>query len=119
MKVIIAGDYHFNNDEKLKTYCDKILIRHRRVEVVVNTMPGTCNVADIYARTYGHHIKHFGLEWLSSLDLAIYRMNKEMCEYADGLIAFWDEEDKRTRSLINSAKVRGLKIRICRYKKLE
>ena len=38
-----------------------------------------------------------------------------MAEYADALVAFWDGESKGTKHMIETAKEKGLDIRIKRY----
>ena len=116
-KLIIAGDHNFKNAEKLAYFCDKVLSRKKQIEVVLNGIPSIGSIAESYARDRQFYIKHFGRQWLSSQELSYYRQNVEMCIYADALIAFWNEENRHTKSLINSAKVRNLKIRVCRYRK--
>ena len=47
--------------------------------------------------------------------IAGYLRNKQMAEYADALIAFWDGESKGTKHMIDLAKKNGLKVRIVNY----
>lgn len=41
--------------------------------------------------------------------------NRQMAEYADALIAFWDGESPGTRNMINTAEKLGLAIRVIMY----
>ena len=44
-----------------------------------------------------------------------FKRNVKMAEYADALVAFWDGESKGTKHMIETAKEKGLDIRIKHY----
>ena len=46
-----------------------------------------------------------------------YIRNQEMANNADALVAFWDEESKGTRHMIEIAKKQNLAVRVCLLKK--
>ncbi|NET30643.1 MAG: hypothetical protein F6K19_01390 [Cyanothece sp. SIO1E1] len=116
-KVIIGGDIGFKDEELFLRFVKRVLIRKKKIQVVVGDELGPGILALQYIHTHYHvGVKHIAREVGMTGDIAQYRQHVRMCIYAEALIVFWDGRDKITRSLIRSAEVRGLQIRICRYK---
>lgn len=115
MKIIIAGSRDFNDYETLKKVCDFMLSRQDEVEIVSGTARGADQLGERYAREKGYLIKQFPADWTKDGKRAGYIRNKEMAEYADALIAFWDGKSKGTEHMINLAKKRGLKVKIHKF----
>lgn len=82
-------------------------------------MSGTANGADQlserWAKEFGYLIKYFPANWEKYGKLAGYKRNKQMAEYADALIAFWDGKSKGTKHMIDLAKEQNLQVRVVRY----
>ena len=57
-------------------------------------------------------VKRVPANWEKFGRSAGHRRNAEMAQYADGLVAFWDGLSPGTRSMIDLAKGRGLKVHI-------
>ena len=115
MKVIIAGGRSFDDYAKLCEYCDYILQNKTEVEIVSGTARGADKLGERYAKERGYSIKRFPADWVKHKKSAGYKRNAQMADYADGLIAFWDEESRGTMHMINLAREKGLKVRVCIY----
>jgi hypothetical protein len=116
-RVIIAGGRYFNDYPTLCKVCDHMLQNKSNIEIVSGKAKGADTLGERYAKDRGHKIKEFPANWNEFGKSAGYRRNKEMSEYADALIAFWDGESKGTAHMIDLAKERNLKIKIHNYDK--
>lgn len=115
MKVIITGSNHFNNYDRLKEFCDKVLVNiQEEIEIVVANRSKVEPMAEQYAveRNYGFVTFYGPPENPKSVD----DLNKDMADYSDALIAFWDGDDKTVMALVDVAYNKGLKIRNCNTK---
>ncbi len=117
MKVIIAGSREFSNFELLKEKCEE-LITNEEVEIVSGTARGADKMGEEYAKAKGYSIKRFPANWTKYGKSAGYLRNKEMAEYADSAIIFWDGSSKGTKHMIDLAKEKGLKVSVILYKDL-
>ena len=115
MKVIIAGGRDFNDYKKLCSYCDYLLQNKDNIEIVSGTAKGTDKLGEQYAEELGYLIKRFPPDWNYFGKRAGYIRNEEMADYADALIAFWDEKSKGTQHMIKIAEKKLLKLRIYKY----
>jgi hypothetical protein len=115
MKVIIAGSRLFNDYETLKEVCDSILIDESDVEIVSGGALGADSFGEKYAKERGYKITQFLPDYKKFKNQPRYapiHRNKQMAEYADTLIAFWDRESRGTKSMIELAQQNKLKIHI-------
>lgn len=101
MKVIIAGGREFNNYELLKKKCDKILINQNEIEIVSGTARGADKLGERYATEKNYSLKKFPANWDLYKKSAGYKRNEEMAQYADALIAFWNQKSKGTKHMKN------------------
>ena len=111
MKIIIAGSRNFNNYEELCKICDYLLKNKKNIEIISGTAKGADMLGEKYATDKGYKIKQFPANWDKYKKAAGYIRNKEMAEYADVLIAFWDGKSKGTEHMINLAKENKLTVR--------
>lgn len=116
IKVIIAGGRDFSDYETLCSVCDKMLSRQENVEIVSGTARGADQLGERYAKDRGYDIKKFPADWKGKGNSAGYIRNKEMAEYADALIAFWNGLSRGTKHMIDLAKENELKIKIENYR---
>lgn len=112
MKVIIAGSRTFNDYEKLKSYCDKVLSSQNNIEIVSGTATGADMLGERYAKEKNYSIKKFPADWDKYGKGAGYIRNKEMAEYSDALIAFWNGKSKGTKNMLELSRIKELPIRI-------
>lgn len=117
-RVIIAGTRTFSNYALLADYADKKLSAisaHEDIEIVSGGASGADALGEQYAKERGYHIKRFNAEWDKYGYSAGPRRNKQMAEYADALLAYWDGHSRGTRNMIELAKEYGLKIGVKIY----
>lgn len=114
MKIIIAGSRNFNNYILLKDTIDKLRLEIFDIEIVSGTARGADLLGEKYAIENNLKIHRFKPDWNLGKK-AGYLRNKDMAEFADGLIAFWDGVSKGTNHMINLAKEKKLKVKIIRY----
>lgn len=114
-KVIIAGGRDFNNYQKLKDFCSKILKDKTDIEIVSGKAKGADSLGEKFAKKNNYPIAEFPADWNKFGKKAGFIRNKDMAEYADALIAFWNKESSGTKHIINIAKQNNLKIRIYYY----
>ena len=115
MKVIIAGGRDFNNYNLLCQKADKILSRQNEIEIVSGTAKGADKLGERYAEERGYPVKRFPADWGTHGNRAGYLRNEEMAIYADGLIAFWNEQSRGTKHMIDLAELHKLKVRVITY----
>jgi len=115
MKVIIAGGRDFKNYDLLCQKADKILSRQNEIEIVSGTAKGADKLGERYAEERGYPVKRFPADWGTHGNRAGYLRNEEMAIYADGLIAFWNEQSRGTKHMIDLAELHKLKVRVITY----
>lgn len=115
MKIIIAGGRDFKNYELLKQKCDYFINNIDNIEIVCGMAKGADLLGKKYAQEKGFKIKEFPANWNSYGNSAGVIRNKEMADYSDSLIAFWDGKSSGTKNMIETARKLNLKIRIINY----
>ena len=115
-KVIIAGTRTLEDYELVKQYADYKLSKiTEQIEIVSGGADGADALGERYARERGYSIKVFPAEWEKYGRSAGPRRNKQMAEYADALLAYWDGKSRGTKNMIDEARKRQLKIGIKMY----
>lgn len=114
-RVIIAGGRDFDQYSLLEFQCDRLLVRKPRVMVVSGGARGADMLGERFATRRHYPIKRFSADWERYGNAAGPIRNKQMAEYADALIAFWDGHSRGTRNMITLARTRGLAVRVVRY----
>jgi len=116
MKVIIAGGRDFDNKVifygAIKSFQDN---NGNITEVVCGMAEGADTLGRLWAEFMEIPVKPFPADWVQFGKSAGPRRNKQMAEYADALIAFWDTKSKGTHSMIMQATNRKLKVLIVEY----
>jgi hypothetical protein len=112
MKVIVAGSRTFRDYELLRNVCDKALSLQTEVEVVSGTADGADKLGEKYAWERCYSVKKFPADWVKFGRGAGHIRNAEMANYADALIAFWDNKSRGTKHMIDLANRRGLKVKV-------
>jgi len=116
MKVIIAGGRDFCKKDLLidtlryfqKEYGDI-------AEVVCGMAPGADTLGRLWAEFMEIPVKEFPADWDKNGKAAGPIRNKQMAEYADALIAFWDGKSKGTKNMIDQATKQKLRVVIIDY----
>jgi hypothetical protein len=117
MKVIIAGGRDFDDIGLLNRECNHYLRNQEAKDITI--VSGLANGADLAGLAYGVSrslkIKQFPAHWKQFGRSAGMIRNREMADYSDALIAFWDGKSKGTEGMIKIAKKQGLKVKVIRY----
>lgn len=115
LKVVIAGSRSFNDRLYLFGSCDQVLsgyLAAEDIEIVSGTASGADKLGEIYAEDNEYDLKQFPADWETHGKAAGPIRNREMAEYGDILIAFWDKESAGTKSMINEAVKHSLDVHI-------
>lgn len=125
MKVIIAGSRYYDNYDELEKVCDYMLQNQTDIEIVsgdgqgseINGVKkrGADQLGIYYAERRGYKITKFPANWKKFGKSAGPKRNKQMADYADALIAFWDGASNGTKSMIDFVKENNLKIKVHLY----
>jgi glycerophosphoryl diester phosphodiesterase len=118
-RVIIAGGRDFDDFRFLCKKCMAKLQNKADVTIVSGTANGADKLGEKFANFMGYEIKQFPANWDEFGKRAGYLRNKEMAEYADALIVFWDGKSKGTKHMIDLAKEKNLKVVVYYYKQEE
>lgn len=114
-KVIVAGSRTMRDYNLLRRKLDQLLSRQTDIEIVSGTANGADKLGERYAKDRGYALKQFPADWEKHGKRAGYLRNAQMADYADALVAFWDEESKGTMHMIELAKAKGLKIVVVKF----
>ena len=114
MKVIVAGSRNFKDYKLLKDTLDILLSINKDIEIISGGAKGADFLGEKFANENNLKLTLFPADW--SLDKkAGYIRNKQMAEYGDSLVAFWDGKSKGTKMMIDLAKNLNLKMKIIMY----
>ena len=113
MRVVIAGGREFGDYELLREICDEHILPDS--EIVSGGARGTDTLGERYAKETGRGLKIFPADWNKHGKGAGHIRNKQMAEYSDMLIAFWDGESKGTKNMIDTSKRLGLIVYVHKY----
>ena len=122
-KIIIAGGRDFKDFPLLEFNCDRVTCLYDNIEIVSgkqvtikNGMKwGADYLGEVYAIYKGYPVKPFPADWDTYGKAAGPIRNREMADYADVLIAFWDGQSTGTGNMINEAYKRQIKTHIFTY----
>ena len=113
--MIVAGGRKFTDYELLKRKLDYYFSKIENVEIVSGKAIGADRLGERYAKERGLKCQSKSPNWTKYPGYAGYVRNKEMAEYADALVAFWDGKSKGTKDMIDLAKERQLAVRVVLY----
>lgn len=119
LKVIVAGSRSFNSYALLKDSLLYLLSEDDEqdkpsadIEIVSGGAKGADTLGRMFANEFGLKIKFFYPDWDKHGRAAGPLRNKEMSEYADALVAFWDGESRGTKNMIELMKKAGKPCRV-------
>jgi len=112
MKVIIAGGRDFNDYDLLRGKCDEVIGDNTDIEIISGTANGADRLGERYAKEKGYPVVRFPAKWSEYGKSAGPIRNKEMADYGDTLISFWDGKSKGTKHMIETAKRNNLHVTV-------
>lgn len=103
-KLIIAGGRDFTDAQKMRHHLDQLCHGGELNEYAVSIVSGMARGADMlgfqFARTHSVKCYQFPADWNQHGKAAGFIRNKQMGDFADGLLAFWDGESRGTKQMI-------------------
>ncbi len=99
MKVIIAGCRDMDNVSLVYKAIENCGFKF--TQIVSGGASGVDTIGENLAMLHGYSVKVFPAEWRKHGNAAGPIRNKEMAEYADGLLAVWDGSSKGTKNMIS------------------
>lgn len=113
-KVIIAGCRDFSDYTKVEETLNYILKEYptNLTEIVSGGASGADRLGEQYAINKGTQFKVFKAQWDKYGKSAGPIRNREMAEYADALVAFWDGKSRGTKNMIVEAERNNIQYRI-------
>jgi len=118
-KVIVAGSRTFQDSELAYLKLDKLLsakFHSHRIVIISGTAQGADRIGECYARDRGLKVLRFPAEWEKHGRSAGYKRNVVMACAANACIVFWDGESKGAKHMIDTAKNKGLPLRVIKFK---
>jgi len=113
-KIIIAGSRGYSDYKDFSHWLDLCFAKVKQpIEIVSGGAIGPDSMGERYARENGHKLKQFLPQWkLHGKRAAPFIRNKDMGDYADRLIAFWDGKSKGTKNMIEYMRKLKKKIQV-------
>lgn len=122
-KLIVAGTRSFNDYELLRSILLTLFMKRRcwtidwNEEIVSGGAPGADTLAVRYATEADIPFKIFPADWEKYGRSAGPRRNRQMAEYADAVIVFWDGESRGTQNMIQQMRELGKPVEVVIYPK--
>ena len=106
MKVCVCGSRDFTDYERaskiIYAFFYKFLEGWKvKGEIVSGCARGADSLGERFAKEYGLKCHRFPADWEKHGKSAGYIRNKEMAEFSDVIIAFWDGKSKGTKHMID------------------
>lgn len=118
IKLIVAGGRNFNDPQRMhRALCE--LIHQGKIPAQPELVCGMARGADLLGRYlwthYGLPVHEFPADWRTHGKKAGHMRNKQMAEFGDVLLAFWDGESAGTRNMISTMESIGKPVFMERY----
>jgi len=114
MKTIIAGGRNFYDYGFM---CESVEPNLSRItEIVSGGAKGADSLGESFAQNNKIPVKKFPANWDLHGKYAGHVRNKQMADYADALIAFWDGESKGTKNMIDTMNKLKKPVHVYKYK---
>jgi hypothetical protein len=105
----------FNDYDKPKNSCDRILVNHDDITIISGGANGADKLRELYGKENNLPVEIYPAEWDKYGKSVGYKINQNMSNNADGLIAFWNGKSKGTKHMIDITTKDGLKVIVIRY----
>ena len=115
IKIVIAGCRNFSNYKLAKEFIDLSIADicgNNEIVIISGGAKGADSIGEHYAKENGFEIQRFPADWKRYGRGAGPKRNKEMAEYCDFAICFWDGKSKGTKSMIGYAEKLGKTVKI-------
>ena len=124
VKVIIAGSRDFDDYEMMvgrMLQVERALHDNKQemAEVVSGHAKGADKLGETWAWFNNIPVKLFPADWQHKGKAAGIVRNRQMAEYADVLVLFWDGKSRGSLNMLQTARELGLDTHVIRYKEKE
>ena len=113
-RVIIAGSRTFCDYDLLRQKCDYFFSEKKPTSILCGLAAGADQLGKMYADERGIRVTYYPANWDYYGKRAGYIRNEEMAANAEALVAFWDGKSKGTKHMIDTAREKGLAVRVVR-----
>lgn len=103
MRVIIAGDREFNNEDLMWAVMESFWMENPIETVVSGCARGADRMGEKWARERGLDVARFPADWDQHGKAAGPIRNREMADNADALVAFLAPWSKGTKDMVKAA----------------
>lgn len=116
-RIVVAGGRTFLHNHFGFSVLDRLTSKMEpdNISVICGEAKGADTVGKNWARERGIEVESFPADWDKHGKSAGYIRNSDMADRGTHLIAFWDGESKGTRNMIDTAKRKGLTVRVIKY----
>lgn len=115
MKIIVAGGRDFNDKKRAFKKLDKLRKGREEVTIIHGDAEGADKIGGLYAKERKLDMVIFPANWEGRGNSAGHIRNSAMGDYGTHLLAFWDGKSHGTKSMIDIATRKGLKVKIVKY----
>lgn len=117
MKVVIAGGRDFVNFKILENCLKELQERFpiQITEVVSGHAQGADCLGERYQFNHGLKLKLFRADWKTYGKAAGPIRNKQMADYADAVVLFWDGKSRGTKNMYDNSNKSGLPVIVFDY----
>jgi hypothetical protein len=115
MKLAIVGSRTFSDYELLKEEIDKLRKEYKINEIVSGGANGADKLAEKYAKENNLKLTVFPAKWDKYGKKAGWIRNKQIWEYADCGVAFWDGKSKGTQHSFKLAEQFRKELKIVKF----
>jgi len=84
----------FTDYDLAKKFLDELIPAGEDTDIVSGTAKGADQLGERYAKEKGYRVKKFPADWVRYGKGAGHVRNKEMAEYANYIVVFWDGRSK-------------------------
>ena len=113
-KVVVAGGRDFDDYQLLTSKLDHLFKNRVEIEIVSGCARGADSLGEKYAKKRGIALRKFPADWEIGKHAGHVR-NREMAEYCDAVVVFWDGVSRGTANMIKAAEKLNKPVRIIRY----
>lgn len=100
-RIIIAGSRDYNDYADFSHWIDLCFGKIKKtIEIISGGARGPDSMGERYANERGIKLKCFPAQWKMHGKRAGIIRNRDMGDYADSLIAFWDGKSRGTKNMI-------------------
>jgi len=117
-KIIIAGGRDFSDYDMLRSEMDTFLSdfdSQDEIEVVSGCAKGADRLGERYGVSTGRLVRYFPAHWERYGSAAGPYRNREMAEYANMCVVFWDGKSRGSKNMIDTARELGLETHVVSY----